>query len=289
MSKLRTTQSLSIPNTFGNNISDIINKFERTKKPLVQTTTTTTTTITANPVHRHRINHRATKHIIDSEMKSKFFTGDSVLNAPQRKRKLTKGKRCQQQQRPQSESKMYGTNINDSIESSVDEPCIVSDNNVNAAHFATNCADNNDMDLYERIDYVTYDDGDDAFDNADDIDAMLHSMPSPNANTATTTTKFMRLKQINLIRCQLNLFQRMVGILLCVPFFSSINGAGLTTLTCAFFLPRILCENILYPIFRLILGTLYPAYASYKAVRNKDVKDYVSISWVHFYFCSRRS
>lgn len=93
-------------------------------------------------------------------------------------------------------------------------------------------------------------------------------------------SKLMRLRNINIIRCQLNIFQRFVGILLSFPFLSSVNGAGLSTLTCAFFLPRFLCEHILYPIFRLILGTLYPAYASYKAVRNKDVKDYVS----EFYF-----
>ena len=38
-------------------------------------------------------------------------------------------------------------------------------------------------------------------------------------------------------------------------------------------------NNMTYPLFsilRLVLGTLYPAYASYKAVRTKDVKEYVS-------------
>jgi len=29
--------------------------------------------------------------------------------------------------------------------------------------------------------------------------------------------------------------------------------------------------------FSLVLGTLYPAYASYKAVKTKNVKEYVSV------------
>ena len=33
--------------------------------------------------------------------------------------------------------------------------------------------------------------------------------------------------------------------------------------------------------YRVFLGTLYPAYASYKAIRNKDVKEYVSYIHSH--------
>ena len=32
----------------------------------------------------------------------------------------------------------------------------------------------------------------------------------------------------------------------------------------------------IYHSFRLVFGTLYPAYASYKAVKTKNVKEYVS-------------
>lgn len=43
-----------------------------------------------------------------------------------------------------------------------------------------------------------------------------------------------------------------------------------------FFSPRPFVENFIFPTFRLTFGTLYPAYASYKAVRTKNVKEYVS-------------
>lgn len=38
-------------------------------------------------------------------------------------------------------------------------------------------------------------------------------------------------------------------------------------------------------VFRLVFGTLYPAYSSYKAVKSKDVKEYVSISFVFMKYC----
>ena len=39
--------------------------------------------------------------------------------------------------------------------------------------------------------------------------------------------------------------------------------------------------------FRLVFGTLYPAYRSYKAIKNKDVREYVSTGHqfrISFYF-----
>ncbi|XP_026297379.1 receptor expression-enhancing protein 2 isoform X4 [Apis mellifera] len=49
-------------------------------------------------------------------------------------------------------------------------------------------------------------------------------------------------------------------------------------------MPRSLTYVLLYPIFRLVFGNLYPAYASYKAVRTKNVKEYVKwmMYWIVF-------
>jgi len=48
---------------------------------------------------------------------------------------------------------------------------------------------------------------------------------------------------------------------------------GIGSLLCLA-IPR--TAHFISAIYRLLLGTLYPAYASYKAVRTKDVKEYVS-------------
>lgn len=59
----------------------------------------------------------------------------------------------------------------------------------------------------------------------------------------------------------------------------SVTGTGVLCLLATFFLPRAFGQRILYPAFRLLFGTLYPGYASYKAIRTRNVKEYVS-AWM---------
>lgn len=224
---------------FNNNINDIINKFENSQK----------TPHVLDIIKPMKTSHRDTR---SNDYHLNAYSGK--LNSSNRKTKLSSDKRNWWNK---SGFKMVDSVGDDVIDNNTDRY----DNDDH------NEIQNNDDQLIET---------DDAYSNVEIIDEINYDYMPLNAEADIRPTKLMRLRNMNIIRCQLNMFQRFVGILLSFPFFSSVNGAGLSTLTCAFFLPRFLCENIMYPIFRLILGTLYPAYASYKAVRNKDVKDYVS-------------
>jgi hypothetical protein len=75
----------------------------------------------------------------------------------------------------------------------------------------------------------------------------------------------------------LNRIGAMLDVFARLPLPSmSLTGMGLCALAGIFLCPRTFGEIFLYPAFRLLFGTLYPAYASYKAVRTKNVKEYVS-------------
>lgn len=56
---------------------------------------------------------------------------------------------------------------------------------------------------------------------------------------------------------------------------SGAAGGIIFTALCLVFY-NVLTSLFVYPVFRLLFGTLYPAYASYKAVKTKNVKEYVS-------------
>lgn len=61
-----------------------------------------------------------------------------------------------------------------------------------------------------------------------------------------------------------------------LPMRLTLGNMGFIAVALAVVMPRPFTYILVYPIFRLVFGTLYPAYASYKAVRTKNVKEYVS-------------
>ncbi|XP_017053986.1 LOW QUALITY PROTEIN: uncharacterized protein LOC108096691 [Drosophila ficusphila] len=85
----------------------------------------------------------------------------------------------------------------------------------------------------------------------------------------------------------LNALGRMLELLQRCPLpCLSFNTACICSLIVIFLAPRTCAQSLLFPAFRLFCGTLYPAYASYKAVRTKDVKEYVKwmMYWIVFAF-----
>lgn len=80
----------------------------------------------------------------------------------------------------------------------------------------------------------------------------------------------------NIVR-NLTVISRFLGLLQTVTLPRlSLSTASLCVILAIFISPRSCAETIIFPAFRLSFGTLYPAYASYKAVRTKNVKEYVS-------------
>ncbi|XP_052841238.1 uncharacterized protein LOC128255600 isoform X3 [Drosophila gunungcola] len=99
--------------------------------------------------------------------------------------------------------------------------------------------------------------------------ATAHPTPTPKV-----------VQNLNALGRMLELLQRCP--LPCLSF----NTACICSLIVIFLAPRTCAQSLLFPAFRLFCGTLYPAYASYKAVRTKDVKEYVKwmMYWIVFAF-----
>lgn len=115
----------------------------------------------------------------------------------------------------------------------------------------------------------------DKFDDVDESTMSLYAPPARPQAVRFILTPHERIQSA--ANGLLPLLKRFLFAPFYLPFVASINGFGLTTLASVLFAPRLMTQIMIYPTFRLVFGTLYPAYASYKAVRSKDVKDYVSV------------
>jgi hypothetical protein len=61
----------------------------------------------------------------------------------------------------------------------------------------------------------------------------------------------------------------------------SVMSFGLTSLLTVFIAPRSFTDKVLYPGFKILFTIIYPAYRSFKAVRNKNLKEY--LKWLVFW------
>lgn len=66
----------------------------------------------------------------------------------------------------------------------------------------------------------------------------------------------------------------------------SVMSFGLTSLLAIFICPRSFTERALYPGFKILFSVIYPAYRSFKAVRNKNLKEYLRwiVYWIVYAF-----
>lgn len=101
-----------------------------------------------------------------------------------------------------------------------------------------------------------------------------------HSRSAKMTNAFEVTKQtIAMILHRISAFLEMVSKF---PFpRMSVMSFGLTSLLAIFICPRGFTERALYPGFKIIFTIIYPAYRSFKAVRNKDLKDY--LKWIVYW------
>ncbi|XP_074100425.1 uncharacterized protein LOC141528324 isoform X2 [Cotesia typhae] len=117
-----------------------------------------------------------------------------------------------------------------------------------------------------EVDHFDYDNSE--IDNSSSVNSL-----SPNT-MQTSITRLIASKSIALARYSIeNLSIKL-----------TLGNLGFLIIIMVIFVPKTITYFLIYPIFRLLFGTLYPAYASYKAVRTKNVKEYVKwmMYWIVF-------
>lgn len=105
-----------------------------------------------------------------------------------------------------------------------------------------------------------------------------------NGSITMTNAKEMTKQTVAMILSRISGFLEMVSKF---PFpRMSVMSFGLASLLAIFICPRGFTERALYPGFRIIFSIIYPAYGSFKAVRNKNLKEYLKwiVYWIVYAF-----
>lgn len=98
-------------------------------------------------------------------------------------------------------------------------------------------------------------------------------------NSSVENAREITKQTITLILSRISAFLEMLSKF---PFPQmSVVSFGLTSLLFIFICPRNFTEQILYPGFRITFSVIYPAYQSFKAVRNKNLKEY--LKWIVYW------
>ncbi|KAI8116843.1 Receptor expression-enhancing protein 2 [Lucilia cuprina] len=162
------------------------------------------------------------------------------------------------------------------------------DNDIIIAKRQHSLTDQNDVPIYEKfLRPVVYTDTKDDYCN--DVLSISHSNYSDRDYNDTSYFGEEPSQGIDAEHVFRNLtaIGRFLEILQTVPLPRlSLTTACICFIIAIFISPRPCVENIIFPAFRLTFGTLYPAYASYKAVRTKNVKEYVKwmMYWIVYAF-----
>ncbi|XP_023304223.2 receptor expression-enhancing protein 4 isoform X5 [Lucilia cuprina] len=162
------------------------------------------------------------------------------------------------------------------------------DNDIIIAKRQHSLTDQNDVPIYEKfLRPVVYTDT--KYDYCNDVLSISHSNYSDRDYNDTSYFGEEPSQGIDAEHVFRNLtaIGRFLEILQTVPLPRlSLTTACICFIIAIFISPRPCVENIIFPAFRLTFGTLYPAYASYKAVRTKNVKEYVKwmMYWIVYAF-----
>lgn len=121
-------------------------------------------------------------------------------------------------------------------------------------------------------------------DDLDDENRLIKYSRRKRSNATMSSAREMTKQTIAGILSRVSGFLEMVSKF---PFpRMSVMSFGLISLVAVFLSPRSFTERALYPGFRLIFSVIYPAYRSFKAVRNKNLKEYLRwiVYWIVYAF-----